>query len=470
MSPALAQKQEDAQVGSMPLAGTRPAVANGGAGVGAGPPSSLQAIQTPCRPRVAAPGAREPQQGRAIGPTRLPPAAPQAEAAAEASSSQQAGDGSTSSSAGAQASQESSQQQASSSGADDIKSKVFGTFSGFSSRFGGSSRQQQGAGGEQQPAGGRVKSLLDTVAREVKLAILPQTERISATRAPEEHEIAAPAEHNPDGPAALVVQQQEQTTWEKAYEQFRDKFGHHPLFQKVSKVRVQDSTVRGAAHPPARRPRAAAAHAALGPAPARRQPRPLGPGSAPAGPPPPAADPPAPPPPPPSPLQVYKKGQELAEDLRDKYETSDHPFVHKVEDVKERLFSESGTAQVGGAAAGPCSAQAGGCGGWQCSAGAGCLAAAPRLAGHSSPVSGPLPAGRRPTRPPTHPPTAPQAMREMRARDPAFDMIRFMAAVKVDAPVVVKAFLTHDLGTLRRHCGPELMERFTGGRAGRAAG
>ncbi len=45
---------------------------------------------------------------------------------------------------------------------------------------------------------------------------------------------------------------------------------------------------------------------------------------------------------------MFKKGQELAEDLRDKYETSDHPFVHRVEDVKERLFSESGTAQVMG--------------------------------------------------------------------------------------------------------------------------
>ena len=29
-------------------------------------------------------------------------------------------------------------------------------------------------------------------------------------------------------------------------------------------------------------------------------------------------------------------------------------------------------------------------------------------------------------------------------------------------PQVVKAFLTHDLATLRQHCGPELMERFSG--------
>jgi hypothetical protein len=31
-----------------------------------------------------------------------------------------------------------------------------------------------------------------------------------------------------------------------------------------------------------------------------------------------------------------------------------------------------------------------------------------------------------------------------------------------DAPRVVKAFLTHDLPTLRKHCGPELMERLEG--------
>jgi hypothetical protein len=66
----------------------------------------------------------------------------------------------------------------------------------------------------------------------------------------------------------------------------------------------------------------------------------------------------------PTPLQVYKKGQEIADDLRDKYETSDHPFVHKVEDVKERLFSESGAAQVRGGA-GPGGAP-GQCGGWGC--------------------------------------------------------------------------------------------------------
>lgn len=57
---------------------------------------------------------------------------------------------------------------------------------------------------------------------------------------------------------------------------------------------------------------------------------------------------------------------------------------------------------------------------------------------------------------------ASRAMREIRSRDPAFDMNRFVQSVKLDAPHVVKAFLKHDLDTLALHCGPELLERFAG--------
>jgi hypothetical protein len=41
---------------------------------------------------------------------------------------------------------------------------------------------------------------------------------------------------------------------------------------------------------------------------------------------------------------VLKKGQELADDLRDRYETSDNPVVHKVE---VGLVSRSGSVGVG---------------------------------------------------------------------------------------------------------------------------
>eukprot|EP00967_Tisochrysis_lutea_P119329 scaffold194580_cov16-Tisochrysis_lutea.AAC.1 len=36
------------------------------------------------------------------------------------------------------------------------------------------------------------------------------------------------------------------------------------------------------------------------------------------------------------------------------------------------------------------------------------------------------------------------------------------ASLQLDAPVVSKAFLNHDLATLKLHCGPELLERFAG--------
>eukprot|EP00878_Enallax_costatus_P028175 GHUV01030394.1.p1 GENE.GHUV01030394.1~~GHUV01030394.1.p1 ORF type:complete len:208 (+),score=55.25 GHUV01030394.1:2-625(+) len=96
---------------------------------------------------------------------------------------------------------------------------------------------------------------------------------------------------------------------------------------------------------------------------------------------------------------VYKKGAELAEDIREKYETSDHPAVHKVEDVKEKLFGMSETAT---------------------------------------------------------------AMAKIRSKDPRFDMSRLLEGVRYDAPNVVKAFLTHDLATLKQHCGPEILERLEG--------
>lgn len=37
---------------------------------------------------------------------------------------------------------------------------------------------------------------------------------------------------------------------------------------------------------------------------------------------------------------MVKKGQELRESLAEKWETSDSPLVHKVEDVKERFFTQ----------------------------------------------------------------------------------------------------------------------------------
>ncbi|GLC45459.1 hypothetical protein PLESTB_000316300 [Pleodorina starrii] len=141
-----------------------------------------------------------------------------------------------------------------------------------------------------------------------------------------------------DGPTALVLARQQATGWQKAWDTVQEKLGGIPLVGKFLNLKVTDTA-------------------------------------------------------------AYKKGQELVEDLKDKYETSDHPVVHKVEDIKSRMFTGS---------------------------------------------------------------EASRAMREIRVRDPAFDMNRFVQSVKLDAPSVVRAFLKHDLETLSQHCGPELLERFAG--------
>eukprot|EP00252_Welwitschia_mirabilis_P024708 TRINITY_DN7410_c0_g1_i4.p1 TRINITY_DN7410_c0_g1~~TRINITY_DN7410_c0_g1_i4.p1 ORF type:complete len:319 (+),score=73.22 TRINITY_DN7410_c0_g1_i4:173-1129(+) len=41
---------------------------------------------------------------------------------------------------------------------------------------------------------------------------------------------------------------------------------------------------------------------------------------------------------------VVTKGQELAEDLRERWETSDSPVVHKIQDLNDTIFGESATA------------------------------------------------------------------------------------------------------------------------------
>ncbi|KXZ52540.1 hypothetical protein GPECTOR_9g584 [Gonium pectorale] len=141
-----------------------------------------------------------------------------------------------------------------------------------------------------------------------------------------------------DGPTALVLSRQQATGWQKAWNTMQEKLSGVPLVNKIFNLKVTDTT-------------------------------------------------------------AFKKGQELVEDLKDKYETSDHPVVHKVEDLKSRMFTGS---------------------------------------------------------------EASRAMREIRARDPSFDMNRFVQMVKVDARPVVRAFLKHDLESLSQHCGPELLERFSG--------
>ena len=69
---------------------------------------------------------------------------------------------------------------------------------------------------------------------------------------------------------ALAAVKQEKKTIDKLLDELEKRYGQHPLFKKIRGMRVEET-------------------------------------------------------------KVFKKGQELAEDIREKYETSDHPMVHKAE-------------------------------------------------------------------------------------------------------------------------------------------
>ncbi|KAJ9514582.1 hypothetical protein QJQ45_016330 [Haematococcus lacustris] len=127
---------------------------------------------------------------------------------------------------------------------------------------------------------------------------------------------------------------------------------------------------------------------------------------------------------------AYKRGQELVADLKEKYENSDHPIVHKVRagcDVHDPMQSPQTVLPD------------------LCS-----VSGASRAVVEE--VKERLMSGSESSR----------AMKEIRARDPTFDMNSFVRAIKLDAPIVTQAFLKHDLGVLDLHCGPELLERFQG--------
>ncbi|CAK9201934.1 unnamed protein product [Sphagnum troendelagicum] len=95
-------------------------------------------------------------------------------------------------------------------------------------------------------------------------------------------------------------------------------------------------------------------------------------------------------------LPVVTKGQELAEDLRERWETSDSPVVHKIQDLNESIFGETATAV---------------------------------------------------------------AMREIRQHDPSFSITEFILEVQEDVRPVLRAYLKGDLNVLRERCSREVVER-----------
>jgi mitochondrial import inner membrane translocase subunit TIM44 len=106
--------------------------------------------------------------------------------------------------------------------------------------------------------------------------------------------------------------------------------------------------------------------------------------------------------------KVVTAGRDVADSIRERWETSDSPLVHRIQDATDALFAE------GEAAA---------------------------------------------------------ALREIRARDPSFDMVRFLQLLRGDVPTMIRAYLRGEEAEVSEHCTPEMVERLTGIiRAQKAAG
>lgn len=98
---------------------------------------------------------------------------------------------------------------------------------------------------------------------------------------------------------------------------------------------------------------------------------------------------------------VVAKGQEIAEDVRETLETSDHPLVHKIIDLNEAVFGENATAL---------------------------------------------------------------SFKEIRRRDPTFSLPEFVQEVQDMIRPVLTAYYKGDLESLKKTCSPEVLERCKGER------
>ncbi|CAK7346399.1 unnamed protein product [Dovyalis caffra] len=93
---------------------------------------------------------------------------------------------------------------------------------------------------------------------------------------------------------------------------------------------------------------------------------------------------------------VVTKGQEIAEDMRERWETSDSPIVHKIQDVGDSIFQESDAAA---------------------------------------------------------------SIKEIRRRDPSFSLMDFVSEVQEATRPVLHAYMKGDVETLKKYCTPEVINR-----------
>ncbi|KAJ7972650.1 mitochondrial import inner membrane translocase subunit TIM44-2-like [Quillaja saponaria] len=93
---------------------------------------------------------------------------------------------------------------------------------------------------------------------------------------------------------------------------------------------------------------------------------------------------------------VVEKSKEIAEDLRERYETSDNPIVHKIQDINDSMSQETDAAL---------------------------------------------------------------SYKEIRRMDPSFSLADFVAQVQEAVKPVLNAYVKGDVVTLKKYCSPELIER-----------
>lgn len=228
--------------------------------------------------------------------------------------------------------------------------------------FGGTGDAASPNGENDESPADRAARLLRAAAREVADAVLPREERVSLTRQydgavwqPPAPGSATSSDNNPAATALAVAPPPPPSAAKRLLDDLRARFGAHPLFARFAAAAAQA-------------PGSSAAAGAAGAASAAAQ-------------------------------HAARKAQDAVDALREKYETSDHPAVHRAEEVKEKLFGATEAAE---------------------------------------------------------------ALAEAFRRDPRFDVAKLLASVKHDARTVVGAFLGHDLATLKKYAGPELLERLTG--------
>lgn len=98
---------------------------------------------------------------------------------------------------------------------------------------------------------------------------------------------------------------------------------------------------------------------------------------------------------------LFRKVNANIQDMQEKWETSDSPFVHRIQDaIDDSFLSQESEAQM--------------------------------------------------------------ASKLIQQRHPGFDMVAFLRGLKEDVPIVIRAYLAGDERAIEEYCSPEMVERLTG--------